>query len=149
MSTQNRWWRPGHDPNLRAADADREAVAEQLRLGHGEGRLDTDEFQHRVERCYEAKTLGDLDALTDDLPRPASAQEQEHTHQRFALRRRRLLPVPLVPIVIALLLLCAASGHHAFWLIVPLALLFSRLCWARTRRWQASGRGGWPTREWL
>ena len=59
----------GPDPNLRAADADRERIAERLRNGHAEGRLDMDEFQQRLERCYEAKTLGELRELVKDLPR--------------------------------------------------------------------------------
>ena len=48
------------DTALRASDDDRERVAERLRTGHTEGRLDLDELQERLERTYAAKTLGEL-----------------------------------------------------------------------------------------
>src|SRR5262249_2818389 len=64
MTNQYLWARiAGPDPNLRAADADRERVAERLRAGHAEGRLDIDELQERLERCFESKTLGELREL--------------------------------------------------------------------------------------
>ena len=51
----------GRNPDLRAADQDREAIADALREQHLAGRLDTDEFQERLDRCYAAKTYGELD----------------------------------------------------------------------------------------
>ncbi|MFV2105824.1 DUF1707 SHOCT-like domain-containing protein [Micromonospora sp. LOL_015] len=53
---------------MRAADADREAVAERLRNALSEGRLDLAEFDERLQRAYAAKTYGDLGGLLDDLP---------------------------------------------------------------------------------
>lgn len=45
MTKQYLWDRgAGRDADLRAADADREHIAERLRASHGEGRLDLDEF---------------------------------------------------------------------------------------------------------
>ena len=58
---------PG-DPRLRASDADRERTVQMLREHHAEGRLDIDEFHERFNAAYEAKTLGELDALLADLP---------------------------------------------------------------------------------
>ncbi|MFC4531159.1 DUF1707 SHOCT-like domain-containing protein [Sphaerisporangium dianthi] len=55
--------------NLRASDADREAVSERLRIAAGEGRITLDELDERLERTYAAKTYAELDALIDDLPR--------------------------------------------------------------------------------
>ena len=55
-----------HD--LRASDAERSATVDILRRHHAEGRLDTTELEERIERCYAAKTRGELDALTADLP---------------------------------------------------------------------------------
>ena len=62
------WVHARPDPNLRAADADREATSERLRRHHAEGRLDAEEFQERVDRCYQAKTVGELEQLVTDLP---------------------------------------------------------------------------------
>lgn len=53
---------------LRAADADREAVAERLREAAGEGRLDLDEYDQRLGQAYAARTYGELDRLLADLP---------------------------------------------------------------------------------
>jgi Domain of unknown function (DUF1707) len=58
---------PG-DPRLRASDADRERTAELLREHHAVGRLTAEEFDSRVEKVFQARTLGDLDALLADLP---------------------------------------------------------------------------------
>src|SRR3954466_2825921 len=55
-------------PGLRASDAERERVAEALRRHHVDGRLDTEELQERLERCYAARTTGDLAPLLADLP---------------------------------------------------------------------------------
>ena len=53
---------------MRAADADREAVADQLRSALDEGRLDLHEYDERVQQAYAAKTYGDLKGLLSDLP---------------------------------------------------------------------------------
>jgi hypothetical protein len=55
-------------PELRAADADRAAAAERLRVACGEGRLTLDEFSERTAEAYAARTLAELDRLTADLP---------------------------------------------------------------------------------
>lgn len=53
---------------LRVSDADRHRVAELLRQAAGEGRLELDELDERLEAAYVAKTYGDLVPLTADLP---------------------------------------------------------------------------------
>lgn len=53
---------------LRVSDADRHRVAELLRQAAGEGRLDIEELDERLEATYVAKTYGDLVPLTADLP---------------------------------------------------------------------------------
>jgi hypothetical protein len=52
----------------RAADADREAMAERLRIAAGEGRIDLAELDDRLERAYAARTYGQLRVLVADLP---------------------------------------------------------------------------------
>lgn len=62
---------------MRAADADRQVVAEQLRVALDEGRLDLHEYDERLRQAYSARTYGELDALLTDLPGvtpPAAAQ---------------------------------------------------------------------------
>lgn len=115
---------------LRASDGERNATAELLRRHHAEGRLDNDEFEERIERCYAAKTRGELDALTIDLPRP------EH-QQPPGPRRQRRPPRPLVAIVAiaALVAVALATDAQVLWLLLPLAFFG----FGRGRR----GRGCW------
>jgi hypothetical protein len=60
--------------HLRAADADRQTVAERLRLALDEGRLDFHEYDLRLRDAYAAKTYGELDRLIGDLPDPAPVE---------------------------------------------------------------------------
>jgi len=53
---------------MRAADADRQAVADQLKAALDEGRLDLHEYDERLQQAYAAKTYGDLQPLLGDLP---------------------------------------------------------------------------------
>lgn len=53
---------------LRAADTDREQVAEALREALGQGRLDMGEFSERLDRLYRTRTYGELRPLLADLP---------------------------------------------------------------------------------
>lgn len=57
-----------YDPNIRASDADRDRAAALLREHHAAGRLTAEEFGERLDRAFEAKTVGEIDALLNDLP---------------------------------------------------------------------------------
>jgi Domain of unknown function (DUF1707) len=57
------------DPGrLRISDDDRNRVAEVLRHAAGEGRIDLEELDERLEAAYRAKTYGELVPITADLP---------------------------------------------------------------------------------
>jgi hypothetical protein len=63
---------PARKPSdLRASDDDRERVVELLAAAAADGRLTLEEHSHRVQRAYQARTLGELAALTTDLVSPA------------------------------------------------------------------------------
>lgn len=53
---------------MRTSDAERESVAAALQEHCAQGRLSVEEFEDRLERVYDAKTVGDLARLTADLP---------------------------------------------------------------------------------
>lgn len=56
------------DPlDVRIAHADRDKVAEVLRVAAGDGRIDLSELDERLEATYAAKTYGDLVPITLDL----------------------------------------------------------------------------------
>jgi hypothetical protein len=72
MSVQQPWGygRPaGVNPGMLASDAARERVVEVLNQAFVEGRLLPEEHGERLGRAYAARTYGDLDALTADIPR--------------------------------------------------------------------------------
>ena len=60
--------RPGDPSQLRISDADRHKVADLLRDAAGEGRIDIEELDERLEATYAAKTYADLVPITIDLP---------------------------------------------------------------------------------
>jgi len=62
--------------DLRAGDADRERVAERLRLALDEGRLNLHEYDERLRDAYGAKTYSELDALLADLPNVTPPSQQ-------------------------------------------------------------------------
>ncbi|MEV5889470.1 DUF1707 SHOCT-like domain-containing protein [Nonomuraea fuscirosea] len=77
------------DPGeVRASDAEREAVVEQLRVASVEGRLSLVELTDRTEAAYTATTHAELAMLTQDLPAggaqaPVPAAPQEGRKRRW------------------------------------------------------------------
>jgi hypothetical protein len=96
------------DRSVRAADADRERTAEHLREQAGEGRLEPDELEQRLERAFSATTLADLDAITADLP------------PRREPRRRQAPAMPLGAVLLAAVITLAIVVHPLIWLaLIP------------------------------
>ena len=62
------WGERSGRPAVRVTDAEREAMVARLQRACGEGRLTLDEFSERVGSALEARTAGDLERLTIDLP---------------------------------------------------------------------------------
>jgi hypothetical protein len=60
--------------DLRAADVDRQFVADRLKAALDEGRLSLYEYDDRLRETYAARTYGDLDRLLADLPGAQRAQ---------------------------------------------------------------------------
>jgi len=54
--------------NIRVGDAERDAVATQLREHYGDGRLTLDELNERLDQALRARTGADLNAVLRDLP---------------------------------------------------------------------------------
>ncbi len=57
--------------NVRIGDADREAIAAQLRDHYADGRLTLDELNERLDQTFAAKTKADLNVVMRDLPHVA------------------------------------------------------------------------------
>jgi len=54
-------------PELRASDADREAVVDRLQVAAIEGRLDAEELEARLSAAYAARLCSELERLTADV----------------------------------------------------------------------------------
>src|ERR1700722_9845465 len=57
--------------NVRVGDADREAIAAQLREHFADGRLTLEELNERLDQTFAAKTRADLNVVMRDLPHVA------------------------------------------------------------------------------
>jgi hypothetical protein len=62
-------------PDMRASHEDRDRVVDALRVAGGDGRLSAEELETRVEGALKAQALGELAALTADLPTAPGARE--------------------------------------------------------------------------
>ena len=62
-------------PELRASHEDRNRVVDALRVAGGDGRLSAEELDARLESALNARTLGELARLTEDLPIAPAAKE--------------------------------------------------------------------------
>jgi Domain of unknown function (DUF1707) len=106
------------DPlDIRAADADREQLAQELREHMLAGRLSSAEFEERVEQTYKARTRRALESLKHDLPLSPATLNAELARRKSVLRRRVLQEtgggVMLSAICVTIWLADGASG--AFW----------------------------------
>jgi Domain of unknown function (DUF1707) len=97
---------------LLTSDAERERVAELLRVAAGEGRLTPAELEERLERAFSARTDAELGPLVADLPR-SSVRE----------RRRPRAPDlgPFIFVSLMLIGIWAFSGMGYFWPVWPIA----------------------------
>jgi len=106
---------PGQRPEVRASDAEREALVERLNAATGEGRLDLDEFSERLELAYAARTRSELEALVEDLPEagpgpaaaaapvPVKGRTSWHVSPLGGLRRGGRWRVPADTLVVTLI----------------------------------------------
>lgn len=121
---------------LRVGDAEREAVAAELREHYAQGRLTIEDFNQRLDAAFAARTRGDLDKLTRDLPhaRPVSTplpatslgSWRQHGHGRgfgpgsgFGYGERRHAPFSRITALLAamaslLIVFYFMAGLHFF-----------------------------------
>jgi len=127
-------------PQMKASDADRDEVVAALSEHFQAGRLTTEELEDRTGRALSARTLGELDVLTTDLP---ARQQATAAPDASPQRRRHALAViaaVLAVLVVVALVVGVRTDHHGLdiWVVVPIALIVIR----RLGRRQPPGRGG-------
>jgi hypothetical protein len=92
---------------LRASDTDRDAVAERLRKAATEGRLSTEELEHRLHAALSARTYGQLDELTHDLP---GSKVATHDSPAIAIAKRHPVATAVAVAFVALTTLAALAA---------------------------------------
>ncbi|MGI5268554.1 DUF1707 SHOCT-like domain-containing protein [Nonomuraea sp. CA-218870] len=89
-----------HPSHLRASDSNREQVATVLGEAMSTGQLSHEEYSERLDKLYQAKTVGELQLLTHDLqtqpvtatslsPSPATDSEAENVIAVFGGAERK------------------------------------------------------------
>jgi len=104
-------------PQLRASDAERERTATLLRDHAGAGRLTPEELDERLDAAYAARTVGELEALTRDLPATAPpAAPRPRALDRPGVRERVVHAIGLVVLVnVACNVIWLATGADGSW----------------------------------
>lgn len=128
-------------PQMKASDADRDEVVAALSEHFQAGRLTTEELEDRTGRALSARTLGELDALTTDLPADRQARSAlEASPQRRGRAEFPVIAAVLAVLVVAALVVGVRSDHHGLdvWLVIPIALIVVR----RLSRRRLPGRDG-------
>ena len=136
------------NPNMRVSHAERTEVADRLSKHYGDGRLDEEEFNERLDRAMKAKTNSDLAGLFDDLPEPVAsrpvARPDPQPHPRPHRPFSRVAFLALVAIIAIMVGQWLARpfvfpfggfwplGFHIPWLLIGIVVFI----WWRFFRWR-------------
>ncbi|GIE52680.1 hypothetical protein Ani05nite_62140 [Amorphoplanes nipponensis] len=106
---------------LRAADADRHKIADQLKSALDEGRLTLHEYDDRVRQAYAARTYAELLILVADLPRPGVSAAEVSARKAAEVRRvERRLPMALL--ILWTIWGAVAAVNLTVWFLVALTV---------------------------
>jgi hypothetical protein len=119
-------------PQMKASDADRDAVLAVLSEHFQAGRLTSQELEERTGTALAARTHGELAALTSDLPGPVPAAGPAPAVAGWPGRAAR---PPLLPVVgvLALIAIAEVAVHlslgrqgDSIWWAIPVAAIALR-----------------------
>jgi Domain of unknown function (DUF1707) len=122
-------------PTLRASDADRERLVDELNEHAVAGRLDTDELEDRLHSAYAARTTSELEALRRDLPVTPRQTALTHAQRRSHLTRRMIQEAggSLGAFILCTIIWAASGAHGQFWpvwILIVVVMAFARSGWA-------------------
>jgi hypothetical protein len=121
-------------PALRASDADREAVAERLRVASVDGRIEADELEERLSAVYAARWVADLDRLVADVSPPPPPAPMAPPYMPYA-------PAPVYQTTNGLAVASLIAGFFWLgWVGSILAVIFGHLALGQINR--SGGREG-------
>jgi Domain of unknown function (DUF1707) len=143
---------PEQVETMRAADADRHKIAEQLKASLDEGRLSLGEYDERVRDAYAARTYAELLILVADLPTPGTSAAEVNAKRAAEVRREaRKMPMALTVLwtiwgavtavnIVVWVLVAATADSDIYlwpvWLLVPGAALAAVTVGVQTIRHQ-------------
>ena len=105
-------------PELRASDADRDRVVDDLREHAAAGRLATEELEERIDSVLAARTHGELKQVVADLPKLKDRRRAEA--RRAAAQRALREHIRTYLMVMGLLVaIWALTGMGYFWPVWP------------------------------
>ena len=135
------------NPNMRVSHAERTEVADRLSKHYGDGRLDEEEFNERLDRAMKAKTQSDLAGLFDDLPEPELPRPVARQDQRPRPPGPRPFPRIAFLALVAIIAIMVGQwlarpfffpfggfwplGFHIPWLLIGIVVFV----WWRFVRW--------------
>jgi len=118
---------PVRPEDMRVSDVDRGAVEGRLRRAHDIGQLDLGEFDERVRSVWAARTRGDLERVTADLPAlprgPGRRQVFSDTGGGIAMRVLTIVWSSLAAVnlvVWGLVVVSTGEMVHPWWVWVAL-----------------------------
>jgi len=130
-------------PALRASDAERERTATTLREHTAAGRLTPEELSDRLDAAYEARTVGELDALVADLPTasaPAPKPAKRPEHDRLL----HIVGLAVLASAICVVVWLATGADSPFW---PKWVLLACGIRVAVAAWTELGPGGSAARQ--
>ncbi|MFJ4711224.1 DUF1707 and DUF4190 domain-containing protein [Streptomyces sp. NPDC088785] len=140
-------WPPqqNQQPSMLAAHADRERAVDVLRAGFAEGRLAQPEYERRIERAYQARTVGELSTLVADLPQGPLAQQQMPMAGGPPMTQvpRTFLPAPAPPTNGKAIgaLSCGLGAFFCGGVTAVPAVILGHMARGEIRRTQQGGEG--------
>lgn len=111
---------PAARNDLRASHEDRDFTVERLRIAAGDGRIDAEELDQRIEAALSARTYGELAAIVKDLPESAEASARAVARRAESVASRAITLAHssttrtgawLVPQELVI-----TGGHSSIWL---------------------------------
>jgi hypothetical protein len=121
---------PPPRPALRASDADRESVAERLRVASVDGRIDSEELEERLAAVYSARWVSDLDRIVSDVVPPPPPAPPPPAPVPYAYQ-----PVQAIPTTNGLAVASLIAGFFwVAWLGSFLAVIFGHVALGQIKR---------------
>ncbi len=99
---------------------------ERLRKAAAEGRLLTEELEHRLAAAFSARTYGELEPLVADLPREVVARRRQSSGLIVPKPAAALAILILMPVVVAVVIsmIVLLASMFALWAVFAVVVMW-------------------------